>query len=261
MRITFLAGCAFATAVTGWAQTRTEPAAAFEAASVKPNGGSGKRDRTRTIEPGRITYKDTTLGEFIALAYGVKRYQISGPDWIVGASSSVTYDIVATAGKAVPPEKLKRMLRQLLADRFNLAFHRETRELPVFMLLPTKSGARLGEPVNGAEYGISPNPDGGISLRGWSMENLADWLSALPGVGRPVLDRTGLTGTFSFRANLFALEKGAPPDAIKRAFLDGDAAGTLRTTLPDQLGLRLEPQKAQIEILVIDHADRVPTEN
>jgi uncharacterized protein (TIGR03435 family) len=261
MRVLLLTGCVFAIGFTGRAQTQVEPTAAFEAASVKPNGGSGKRDRTRTIEPGRITYKDTTLGEFIALAYGVKRYQISGPDWIVGSSSSVTFDIVATAGKAVAPDELKRMLRPLLADRFHLQFHRETRELPVFLLLPAKSGARLGEPVNGAEYGISPNPDGGISFRGWSLENLADWLSGLPGVGRPVMDRTGLTGTFSFHANLFGLEKGAPPDAIKRAFLDGDAAGTLRATLPDHLGLRLEPQKAQIEILVIDHADRVPTEN
>jgi uncharacterized protein (TIGR03435 family) len=261
MRITIFAATAVLGALAaGWAQNDAAPAA-FEAASVKPNAGSGKRDRTRSIEPGRITYEDTTLGEFIALAYGVKRYQVSGPDWIVGGSSSVTFDVIATAGKPVPPDQVKRMLRPLLAERFHLQFHRETRELPVFVLMADKGGPKLGDPVQGVEYGISPNPDGGISFRGWSMENLADWLSALPGVGRPVIDRTALAGTFSFHANLFGVEKGAPPEAVKRAFLDGDAAGTLRAALPGQLGLKLEPQKAQIEILVIDHADRVPTEN
>jgi uncharacterized protein (TIGR03435 family) len=256
------AGVAAALTAAGWAQTggvSTSPA--FEAASVKPHPDGGKRDRTRIIEPGRITYKDTTLGEFIALAYGVKQYQIAGPDWIVGNSSAVTYDVIATAGKPAAPEELKRMLGPLLAERFRLQFHRETRELPVFALLLAKGGAKFKDRGDGGESSIMPTPDGSVSFHNWSMENLADWLSRIPGVGRPVVDRTGLAGTYSFHANLFAVEKGAAPDAMKRAMIDGDAAGTLRTTLPDQLGLKLEPQKAQIEILVIDHAERVPTEN
>jgi uncharacterized protein (TIGR03435 family) len=260
MRILVFAAAAAMTIV--WAQSHNENApAAFEAASVKPHADGGKRDRTRSIEPGRIIYKDTTLGEFIALAYGVKPYQIAGPEWIVGRSSSVTYDIVATAGKPVPREELERMLGPLLAERFHLAFHRETRELPVFALVLAKSGAKFKDPGDGGASGINPNPDGSLSFRNWSMEKLADWLAVLPGVARPVLDRSGLAGNFSFRANLFGVEKGAPPDAVKRAFADSDAAEVLRTTLPDQLGLKLEPQKAQIETLVIDHADRVPVEN
>jgi uncharacterized protein (TIGR03435 family) len=240
---------------------RAQTPAAFEAASVKPNRGTGKRDRTRSIEPGRITYMDASLGELIATAYDVKRYQISGPDWIVSQSSAVSFDVVATTGKPVPPEELKRMLGPLLVERFHLAFHRETRELPAYALLAAKSGPKLQDPGDGGPSAISPLPDGSVSFRNYTVGSLADWLSLLPGVGRPVLDRSGVLGSFSFHANLFNVEKGAGPAAVKRAFVDSEAAETLRITLPEQLGLRLEGLKAPIEILVIDHADRAPAEN
>jgi uncharacterized protein (TIGR03435 family) len=228
---------------------------------VKPNRGGGKRDQKRTIEPGRIAYTDITLGDLMMLAYGVKRYQLSGPDWIVSGTSAVSYDVVATAGKAVPPAEIQRMIGPLLAERFHLQFHRETRELPIFALVQAKGGPKFKEPGDGAGKTIRPTSEGGLSFKNWTMEDLADWLSILPGVGLPVIDRTGMTGSFSFQANLFAVEKGADPGQIKKAMIDGDAAGTLRSTLPDQLGLRLEGQKAPLEMLVIDHADRVPVEN
>jgi uncharacterized protein (TIGR03435 family) len=240
-------------------QAETAPRA-FEAASVKPN--PGRRDRTRTIEPGRITYMDTTLGEFIAMAYGVKRYQISGPDWIVNNGSTDRYDVLATAGGPVPAEEVKRMLGPLLVERFHLAFHRETRELPVFALVVAKGGHKFKQPGDGgAALPPSPDGEGGLSFKNWSMESLADWLSVLPSLGQPVVDRTGLAGSFSFYANLFTLEKGTPPDELKRAMVNSDASDTLRTTLPEQLGLKLESQKAPIKMLVIDHADKVPVEN
>lgn len=242
----------------GQAETTTP---AFEAASVKPHQDTGRRDRTRSIEPGRITCVDTTLGEFIAMAYGVKPYQISGPNWIVNISSSVTYDVVATAGKAVSAQEVKRMLRPLLAERFHLVFHRETRELPVFAILVAKSGPKFKEPGDGGASSISPDGEGDLSFKNWSMDDLAGWLTMLPSMGRPVIDQTRLAGSFSFHANLFNLEKGTPPDELKRTMLNGDAVDTLRTTLPEQLGLKLESQKAPLEILVIDHAEKVPTGN
>ena len=89
-------------------QTPAETAApAFEAASVKPHPETGRRNRARTIEPGRITCLDISLRELILIAYNVKPYQVSGPDWI----QDLRYDVVATAGKAVPVEEVKRMLR------------------------------------------------------------------------------------------------------------------------------------------------------
>ena len=83
----------------------------------------------------------------------------------------------------------------------------------------------------------------------------------LPSMERPVIDRTGLGGNFSFHANLFGLELGASPVDLKRAMVGSDAVEDVRAALPDQLGLKLDTQKAQVEILVIDHADKVPTPN
>lgn len=241
------------------AQTHADTStSAFEAASVKPHTDTGRRDRP-SIEPGRITCLDTSLGELLMMAYGVKRYQISGPDWIV--SGSVTYDVVATAGKPVGVQEVKRMLGPLLADRFHLVFHRETRELPVFALLVAKSGPKFKDPGDGGDSRVRPDGEGGLLFNNLSMADLADWLSMLPSMRRPVIDRTSLAGNFSFRANLFDLEKGTPPDELKRSMVKDDAADTLRATLPEQLGLKLEAQKAPLEIFVIDHADKVPTGN
>jgi uncharacterized protein (TIGR03435 family) len=239
-------------------QTHAETTApAFEAASVKPHQDTGTRNRARTIEPGRITCMDITLRELILMAYDVKPYQISGPDWI----QDTRYDVVATAGKAVSVHEVKRMLGPLLAERFHLVFHRETRELPVFALLVAKGGPKFKEPGDGGGSTVRPDGEGGLSFKNFSMDDLAEWLSGLPSMGRPVVNHTGVAGSFLFHANLFNLEKGTPPDELKRSMVSDDAAGTLRATLPEQLGLKLEAQKAPLEILVIDHVEKVPTEN
>lgn len=243
------------------AQTHAEaPIPAFEAASVKPHHETdGGRERARTIEPGRITCLDISLGELIVMAYGVKPYQISGPGWILDRSDA--YDVIATAGNPAPVSQVKRMLRPLLADRFHLAFHRETRELPVFALAVAKGGPKLKQPGDGGESAIRPDGEGGLAFENMSMDDLADWFSRLPSMERPVIDRTGMSGSFSFRANLFNVAKGSPPADLKRAMVGSDAIDNLLAALPEQLGLKLEPQKARIEMLVIDHADRVPTLN
>jgi len=244
-------------ALPGRSQTRAETAPpAFEAASVKPHPDSAVRNRARTIEPGGVTCLDITLRELMLRAYGVKPYQISGPDWI----QDNRYDVVATAGKAVGVPEVQRMLGALLAERFHLAFHRETRELPVFALVVAKGGPKFKEPGDGGESTIRPDGEGGLTFQNVSMGELADWLN-LPSMDRPVIDRTRLPGTFSFHANLFNLPAGAPPGDLKRSMVSSDAADTLRVTLQEQLGLKLDQQKAPLEFLVIDRADKVPTAN
>jgi uncharacterized protein (TIGR03435 family) len=228
---------------------------AFEAASVKPNRAGGVT--TRRIEPGTITYLNITLGEFIAMAYGVKHYQLSGPDWIVNYGSTDRYDVVAKAAGAVFAEPLKRMLGPLLVDRFHLAFHRETRELPVFALVVAKGGPKF-KPGDGGAMSIRLDGKGGYAYTNYSMATLADSLSLMTAVGRPVLDRTGLAGGYSFNADLYNMPKGLSPAEFKDAMVNSDA---VFSALPEQLGLKLESQKAPIEILVIDHADKVPVEN
>ena len=175
----------------------------------------------------------------ILRAYGVKPYQISGPDWI----QDNRYDVVATAGKAVGVPEVQRMLGPLLAERFHLAFHRETRELPVFALVVAKGGPKFKEPGDGGESTIRPDGEGGLSFKNISMDDLADWLN-LPSMGRPVIDRTRLPGSFSFRANLFNLAEGAPPGDLKRSMVSSDAADTLRATLPGAAWTQAGDQKA-----------------
>src|SRR5260370_31906873 len=125
------------------------------------------------------------------------------------------------------------MLGPLLAERFHLVFHRGTRELPVFDLLVAKGGPKFKEPGDGGAYSISPDGVGGISFKNWSMDDLANWLASQ--MRRPVIDHTGLAGSFSFHANLFNLEKGTPPDELKSSIVSSDAGDTLRGTLPGQL--------------------------
>jgi uncharacterized protein (TIGR03435 family) len=244
----------------GQSQAVTAPPA-FEAASVKLHlGGISRGERTHSIEPGRLTWFNANLSQFIEMAYGVKHYQVSGPDWIVNFGSSDRYDVVATAGSPVSAEEVKRMLGPLLAERFHLALHRETRELPVFELVVAKGGPKF-KAGDGGALSMSPDGEGGTSYKNWPMATFVNWLSGLPSVGRPVIDRTGLEGIYSFTANLFDFPREMGGADMKAAVVNGDAGGAIFSTLPQQLGLKLEAQKAAVEILVIDHADKVPTEN
>jgi uncharacterized protein (TIGR03435 family) len=248
----------------GRSQTQAGAApSAFEAASVKLHeGGISRGDRTQRVEPGRLTWFNTNLGQLIEMAYGVKHYQVSGPDWIVNYGSTDRYDVVATAGKPVSVDEVKRMVGPLLTERFHLTFHRETRELPVFALTVSKGGTKL-QPGDDGAPSQSRDSEGGWFHKNWSMTMLADWLSGLASVGRPVIDRTGLQGPYSFHENLlnFPKEMGTAETKAEVAARIGTPDDSFFSILQSTLGLKVETQKARIEILVIDHAEKVPTEN
>jgi len=173
------------------AQTNSEPRSEFEAASVRMNQTHG--GTTRGIEPDRLTYLNITLGEFIEMAYGVRHYQVSGPDWVVDFGSSERYDIVAKAASPVSSQELQRMLAPLLAERFHLALHRETHELSVYALVAGPKGPKF-KPGDGGPTHIRGDGTGGAIFENYSMDNLAASLSLYRSVGRPVLNRTGLEG-------------------------------------------------------------------
>ena len=229
------------------------PAARFEIASVKANTRGG--GTTRRIEPQTLTYLNVTLGEFIQMAYGVWRYQIQGESWITAPSDN-RYDIVAKASGPATEAELKAMLGPLLEDRFHLKVHHETRVLPVYTLTVAKGGARL-RPADGDDQSVSPDPAGGFLFRNYPIGGLIAMLSVMPGTGRPILDRTGLTGRFTFTANLQDLKAGASTDDLKAATFQNDTP--VFTALEEQLGLKLNPERAPVDLLVVDHADRVPT--
>jgi len=229
----------------------------FEVASVKIHKGGG--GTTREIEPDGLRFLNITLGEFINMAYGGKRYQIAGPDWAVNNASSDRFDIIAKASGSVPAEQLRKMIGPLLAERFKLQFHRETRELPVYALTVLKGGPRFKE-GDGGESSAYPDGKGGVSFKNYPMEALANLLSNMPAVGRAVVDRTGLSGKYTFTANL----TDAPAGADIKAGLGADAdpvSSPISSNLQLQLGLKLEAIKAPIEMMVIDHIEKTPTEN
>ena len=178
---------------------------AFEVASVKIHKGGG--GTTREIEPGSIRYLNITVGEFINMAYGGKRYQIAGPDWVANNGSSDRYDIVAKVGGSASPDQIRRMIGPLLSERFKLEFHRETRELPVYVLTVMRGGPKFKE-GDGGESSVNTDSKGGISFKNYPMDALATLLSNMPAVGRAVVDLTGLNGRYTFTANLLDTPAG-----------------------------------------------------
>lgn len=245
--------------------------AEFEVASVKPNrsGDSGRFIRPST---GRLSITNMTLKNLLTIAYGVRDFQISGgPTWI----DSDHYDIEAKPASNVAPKQMEGpMLQALLEDRFMLRIHRETKELPVYVLTVGKNGFNIppasenncvpfdpsNPPLPSAR---SRNPSemcgflglgrGSLNAKQVSMEAIAIALSQL--LGRTVVDKTGITGEIDGHLT-FAPEQAADP-----TLPPSDATSpSIFTAIQEQLGLKLDSAKGPVEVLVVDHAER-PTEN
>jgi uncharacterized protein (TIGR03435 family) len=231
------------------------PPRQFDVASVKVDTSS--RGTTRRDEPQGMTYLNITLGEFIRLAYDVRSDQIDGPDWITNNGSATRFDIVAKASAPLTDQERHAALVPLLAERFHLKLHRETRTLPVYALVVDKGGPKFKE-GDGGESSVTPDPaTGAVRYANYSMSALAAVLSVVPSTGRPVLDRTGLPGKYTFTANLFDTPAGLAAAGAKDAIRRSEAPAF--TALRDQLGLKLDADRAAIEMLVIDSADKTPT--
>lgn len=225
--------------------------ARFDVASIKSN--PDRSDPTMVVNPGGLIYTRVSLEDCLVEAYGIKPYQISGPDW-VGRDH---FDISAKAEGSHSKEELMKMLQTLMAERFKLASHREQKELPVFALVVGKSGTKLRATDDEGLFSMGP-ASGGIGFQRISMSDFAGrFLSSIPMIGRPVLDKTALPGRYNFTLQL-SPSANASPGAIKRAAVE--EGFSLFSYALDQLGLRLESQKAVIDYFVIDHVEK-PTEN
>jgi uncharacterized protein (TIGR03435 family) len=219
---------------------------AFEVASVKVS-----RSTTRPgveVSPGSLTI-DGSLHYILGWGFDVKGYQVTGPGWL----ASERYRIAAKPAAPSSPVDLRRMLQTLLAERLKLAFHRETKELPVYALVVGKNGPRLTESKTEGEPVTTNNPkrvgSGGTSVR-TSMAHLADLLDG--SCPDPVVDRTGLTGRYDFTLDLSSYLPGIQP---------GDLPVILNEALQKQLGLGLEQRRVAVEMLIVDHIEKVPVEN
>ena len=244
------------TAATAPAQTTTPE---FEVASIKPVQTPNPA-RTRDREEGRrFSAYSVTLKELIMMAYRVDAREIAGgPAWM----ATDEYDIEAVAGDGVQVnEHLGELLQKLLADRFQLAFHREQRVLPAYALTVAKGGSKLKTAEQGGGQGASCEHMGVCNFGGVPLVQFTRWLSFVV-VDRPVVDKTGITGTFDFslkwtpdESQFSALALRAPVAAD-----NPNAPPPLFEAIEEQLGLKLEPEKMPAEVLVIDKVER-PTEN
>ncbi|HVV46448.1 MAG TPA: TIGR03435 family protein, partial [Bryobacteraceae bacterium] len=227
-----------------------EPRLAFEAASVRPTDRSRMTPLDFRITGGRLVSTNWTLELLIRQAYNVRHSQIlGGPAWL----QDDRFDIEATAGRDdVSRAQMLGMLTTLLQDRFKLRVHRETREGNVYVLTQAKSGHKLKSPEDASKrpmvrlFRNTPPELPGVSYtsvgQNATLSQLVDSLSGI--LSAPVIDRTGITGSYDFRFDHRTLD--APPDAGPSIF----------DSVQSQLGLKLEAQKGPVEVLVIDSAEK-----
>jgi uncharacterized protein (TIGR03435 family) len=233
-----------------------EDAAAFDIASAKLSEHQVGPDYNNQLvfSPAGLSARNATLRRLVSEAYGVQLRQVIGPNWL----DQNEYDIEARAGHSVAREELDRMLRTLLAQRFDLKQHGETREMRVYELVVDRAGPKIQTMNDGG----TPKNGGGLRFRG-EMHQFADFLSvqlSIPVSDNPsqpaiaggpmvaVIDKTGLTGTYDFSVDI------APE-------LGSDMLTVWQRALPERLGLRLEARRGQLRVIVIDSAARTPTAN
>lgn len=258
---------------------------AFEVASVKPNQSGGLGIQLNLPAADRFTATNVPLRELIRFAYDVQDTRlVGGPDWI----RSERFDIVAKAeqplpawGPAGPPMPLLLMLRTLLADRFGLVVHQETRDLPVYALVVAREDRNFGPEIRASKLecdsqaragragppppgrGAADQPTCGMRIGpgqmiigGTPMSQFAMVLSNF--VQRVVIDRTQLPGTFDFRLSWTPdriPQAEPPPGAPPLPPIDPNGP-SLFAALQEQLGLKLESTRAPLDVLVIDRVER-----
>ena len=263
-----------------WAQSGTPPA--FDVATIKPAApmADGKMRIGFGGDEGRIDYTNVSLKDVVARAYRLKPYQVTGPAWIDSQRYDISAKIPAGAKDRVP-----EMLQSLLAERFNMTVHKESKEQPIYALVVGKNGAKLkkssdgdasalvapdGSRVAAPKGAMMADSTGRIQANGVTMANFSDMLSRM--LDRPVVDMTGIEGNYDLTLeiameDLIGMKRmaggaammhsgggdgGPAPDSNPRASM---------FTAVQQLGLKLDPRKAPLDFLVIDKADKAATEN
>jgi uncharacterized protein (TIGR03435 family) len=240
----------------------------FDVASVKENKNDSHIMRWMYTADGiRIT--NLSLSNLIADAYNIRQYLISGgPSWVNSAGFDLDAKVDATdveTYKKLSPAQHRLMLQKLLADRFHLAAHIETKTLPVYDLVVAGSGSRLKAsapdppPPADANPSDPPKPKGMIRMGAGRLElqdmPLGAFIEQLGyAVNRTVINKTGLTGKYDLSL------KWTPDDQEPADSSPDNQAPHLFTALQEQLGLKLEPSKGPVDTLVIDHVE-MPTEN
>ena len=226
----------------------------FEAASIhiaEPGeAGPGDIPRNMDSSPGHFAMRNVPLRYCLEWAWDLKDYEISGPDWI---KSENRYDIIANAPGAATEDEMRLMLRNLLRERFQMKIRRETRNLDVYVLGLGKGEPKVKEASADEQSSLGgTDPKGSVKFTKQPISRFTFMLTRR--LDKPALDETGLKGLYDFTIDLSGLGfNGNPPEDT--------SAPSVFTTVPENLGLRLEAAKRPVDILVVDHAEKVPTAN
>jgi uncharacterized protein (TIGR03435 family) len=237
---------------------------------VRTSGGSSVNPAI--VSPGRIHYA-ATAREFLANAFNVKSFQVDGPAWM----DRERFVLDATMPTESTPEELASMLRNLLADRFKLVTHRETRELPMYSLAVAKNGLKMNESseLTTTVRTISSSGRVRITAQKATMQDLANYLNLQ--LDRPVRDETGLPREYDFVLTFSSEGLSGSPNPLAAIPPPSSGEGPLRSSTPElpdvrelpslfgavqsQLGLKLDAKKGPAEVIVVDHIDKTPTDN
>jgi uncharacterized protein (TIGR03435 family) len=231
--------------------------AGFEVATIKPSDPN-RPGKLFTVRGRQVMTVNTTVNDLITFAYGLHARQVTGaPEWAESEKFDVTGQPEAPG---VPSQaQLRTMIQKLLADRFQLAFHREQRELPVYAILVGNSGPKL------TRNDSNPNGLPSLLFKGLgvlpamnaSMADLANVMQAAV-LDRPVVDKTGLPGRYDFtltwtpdESQFAGLGVRVPPPSG-----DANAPPGLFTAVQEQLGLRFDSTRAPVEVLAIDRVEK-----
>jgi uncharacterized protein (TIGR03435 family) len=236
-----------AAAVCAKAQT-----ARFEVVSITPNASVAGPSSIR-ITPGRVSMSNVNVRKVVLNAYGIpddRQYSLVGPDWL----STDHFDINATFPPETTAEAMREMMRTMLAERFKLSLHQETRQLPMYSLVVAKGGPKIYSVPAGE--GKTSGVSGHFVASKITMAKFADLIAREAGL--PVADSTGLDGVFDFKLD-WSPESGLRIDSVESPA--GAEGPSILTALQEQLGLRLERGKGPVEVLVMDRIERTPSAN
>lgn len=250
------------------ASVRQTPAGSQASLGLRTTGAGSV-----TITSDRASYRNITLKSLLTRAYNLKPFQISGPAWI----DSERYDVLATIPEGTPIEDVPVMLQHLLAERFRITLHSETKQHSGYSLGIGKGGPKLKLSAENNNSDPSANPDasrrqaslsftmGGSStvmnFKGETMPAFADFLSRT--LGRPIIDSTGLPGKFDIAlpVSMGVIMPGAQETGADGSPVESDSSMASLFTAIHDLGLKLDSDKVPLKCIVVDKAKKIPTEN
>ncbi len=239
----------------------------FEVASVKPSTPDARAVQCKggpgTSAPGILNCQNYSLSWLVMKAYGLRSFQVKTPGWM----DTARYDVSATLPSNTSEQEFEAMLQELLRERFGLRVHLEDKEVAVYTLSVSKDGLKLRQaetPATPPDALWRPPASGpprrtraALTRKNDTIADLANFLGDQ--LGRPVLDNTGLHGHYDYTLNFMMEPGGRATDAL--ASEEIEPGNTLLNAVKEQLGLILTPGKGQIRVLVVDKAEKMPTEN